>query len=162
MLSSKCSGGRLDAAWLTSLMGAVKARGRAAQARKSWLPASLVVVTEALERGGAGDVALPDSCQDVDVALPLVVVRRGFDYSYSYRGRVLRNTGCIVGLRLIGAQPSKIIVLEKPEAGERVSSMTLYPVIRAGFVNLKRNLEIAKPAPNRGGSHVTQDPSSRD
>ena len=36
--------------------------------------------------------------------------------------------------------------------------MTLYPVIRAGFVNLERNLEIAKPAPNRGGSHVTQDP----
>ena len=36
--------------------------------------------------------------------------------------------------------------------------MTLYPVIRAGFVNLERNLEIAIPAPNRGGSHVTQDP----
>ena len=36
--------------------------------------------------------------------------------------------------------------------------MTLYPVIRSGFVNLERNLEIAKPAPNRGGSHVTQDP----
>ena len=31
--------------------------------------------------------------------------------------------------------------------------MTLYPVIRAGFVNLERNLEIAIPAPNRRGSH---------
>ena len=91
MLSSKCSGGRLDAAWLTSLMGAVKARGRAAQARKSWLPASLVVVTEALERGGAGDVALPDSCQDVDVALPLVVVRRGLGEAPRYRRRAPPN-----------------------------------------------------------------------
>jgi len=36
--------------------------------------------------------------------------------------------------------------------------MTLYPVIRTGFVNLERNLGLTNPAPTRGGSHVTQDP----
>ena len=36
--------------------------------------------------------------------------------------------------------------------------MTLYPVIRPGFVNLERNLGLTNPAPTRGGSHVTQDP----